>query len=71
MMGAAGSMDLWGWHLDWQDPVALLLAALCVLLSLWIRSRLSSGGGSCGGCARAAAPRPSLIPAQRLLRRHR
>ena len=60
-------MTVVGWHLTWQDPAALLLAALCIALSLWLRGRLQSSSG-CGGCARATPPTP-LIPAQRLLRR--
>lgn len=60
-----------GWHLTWQDPAALLLAALGIALSLWLRARLQpSGCGGCGDCARSAPP-PALIPARGLLRRDR
>jgi hypothetical protein len=64
-------LGLGGWHLTWQDPAALLLALLGILLSLWLRTRLGASGG-CGSCPKSAkAAPPSLIPASRLLRRYR
>lgn len=44
MMGA-----MFGWHLTWQDPVALALAAGCVIVCTWLYRR---GGGAhdCGTC---------------------
>jgi hypothetical protein len=58
------------WYLTWQDPAALLVAVLCIALSLWLRARFATKAG-CGGCAKAApvAPHQPLIPARSLLRR--
>ena len=57
------------WHLTWQDPVALVLSLLGLLLSIWLRRRLGRPG--CGGCAQAPAKEGGgpLIPVRRLLRR--
>jgi hypothetical protein len=58
-----------GWHLTWQDPVALALALLGLLGALWLRRRLGKPG--CGGCAAGgkAPPEAQIIPARRLSRR--
>jgi hypothetical protein len=38
------------WHLTWQDPVALLVAALCVGFALWLRRRTAATSTGCAAC---------------------
>jgi hypothetical protein len=56
-----------GWHLTWQDPVALLVCLIGLVLSLYLRARLPKESG-CGGCPKEPRP-PPLVPAKRLVRR--
>lgn len=62
-----------GWHLTWQDPVALALALLGLVAAIWLRRRLGRPG--CGGCAGGERAAPGgeapIIPARRLVRRRR
>ena len=48
-----------GWHLTWQDPVALVLVLLSIALSRWLARRLQRSG--CHNCPghELAAPTPS------------
>lgn len=38
-----------GWHLTWQDPVALVLGALCLAFAWWLRRRVPASTG-CAKC---------------------
>lgn len=60
-----------GWHLSWQDPVALALVVLLVFATRWLRKKLAPVG--CGNCPHvtneAAPPRPvapTRVPLERL-----
>lgn len=48
------------WHITWQDPVALALVVLSILLSRWLARRIQrSGCASCPGHT-LAAPTPKV-----------
>jgi len=63
-----------GWHLTWQDPVALGLVVLVLLLARWLKRRLTPVG--CAACAHTGAPSvrttseapatPTRVPLERL-----
>ncbi|MCB9736074.1 MAG: hypothetical protein H6745_26095 [Deltaproteobacteria bacterium] len=38
-----------GWHLTWQDPVAVALGALCLAFAWWLRRRVPPSTG-CAKC---------------------
>lgn len=53
-----------GWHLSWQDPVALVLVGLGLVVGVWLHRRANA----CRGCS-GGRPPSGLIPPSRLLRR--
>lgn len=48
------------WHLTWQDPVALALVVLSILLSRWLARRLQRTG--CAKCPAHALAAPTPKP---------
>lgn len=65
-----------GWHLTWQDPVALALLAGAVLFARWLRRRVTpqgcdacsakTGASSGRGAKTTQPPKPTVIGLERL-----
>ncbi|PKN55821.1 MAG: hypothetical protein CVU56_19225 [Deltaproteobacteria bacterium HGW-Deltaproteobacteria-14] len=50
------------WYLTWQDPVALALVVLSILLSRWLAKRVQRSGGGCASCPSHALAAPTPKP---------